>query len=191
MVHRRLRIAIASTLLLAAGAAACAAQDVPVAQEIACSDSFECGAVAYCAKPSCSAPRGRCEPRPSFCDDQQAPTCGCDGVNYWNDCLRQKNGIPAFSPGECTSQYPPCGGFRGTACQTAGALCAHLVLTGANNCDPSNSGACWVLPPRCPADAGGEQWESCGLRPEPCLDTCEAIRAERPFRMPVFPTACP
>jgi hypothetical protein len=198
MDSRRDGIAIAAALLAAAGAAACSVQEVPVAREIPgggseipCSDSMECGPVAYCAKPSCSASQGRCELRPVECGEDAGTTCGCDGVNYWNDCLRRQNGVAFSAAGECTTTFASCGGFHGMGCPAAGAFCARLGLTGNGSCDPGVPGVCWVLPTRCPLDDGGQLWESCGSRPPICAGICEAIRAERPYRVPFDPTACP
>jgi hypothetical protein len=174
----------------------CGVDDVVVARQTAesmngpCMDSLDCSPVAFCAKPTCGAAEGECQPRPVLCDDQSATMCGCDGVNYWNDCLRRQNGIPASTPGECGGPYAPCGGHRGTACPTAGALCARLAPGSAGYCDPELAGVCWVLPPECPPDDGGTLWQSCGQRPSFCVDVCQAIRSETPFRLPFGPS-CP
>ncbi len=167
----------------------CNTEDVVVAQDFtqpmggACTDTLDCGPVAFCAKPSCGAPHGECQLRPVLCDEASAVTCGCDGVNYWNDCLRRQNGIAAMVPGQCTAQYVTCGGRRGTACPTAGAFCARLLPGGSGPCDPGLAGACWVLPPHCTGgDAGAAEWESCGSRSSSCVDICSAIRSEAPYR---------
>jgi hypothetical protein len=184
-------------LALSAGVAAgCSVDDVIVSRDMPqamggpCSDSFGCAPEAFCAKPSCGAPQGQCQLRPVFCDTGPSPVCGCDGVNYWNDCLRQQNGVPAMDPVECRVQYASCGGRRGMACSTAGAHCARLAPGGVDICDPALGGVCWVLPPSCPDNDGGPLWESCDPKPPVCVDLCEAIRSERPFRMPFGPS-CP
>jgi hypothetical protein len=195
MHHRWLEIAIASALLPALAGAACSVQDVVVAHEVGgnmdgpCLDSYQCNPVAYCAKPSCGAREGRCELRPVACEDGLDAACGCDGVNYWNDCLRRQTGASASAPGECSS--PSCGGFRGMPCQLAGAYCARLFIAGSGMCDPATPGACWVLPPQCPTDDGGALWQSCFERQGTCVDICEAIRAERPYRMSLVAPSCP
>jgi hypothetical protein len=195
MGNRRLGIAIAVALLGAAGVgAACSVEDVIVAQDFAggaggpCSDSVDCLPVEFCSKTSCTAPRGRCEIRPVDCDDQQQTTCGCDGVNYWNDCLRRQNAVAAGTGTECAVLLTPCGGFRGTPCPEGGARCARIVPGPGDVCDPGVPGVCWMLPQRCPADDGGSLWETCGSRPPMCTSFCEAIHAERPFRMASSPT---
>jgi hypothetical protein len=156
-----------------------------------CVDTLDCGPLAFCAKPSCGAAQGECQLRPDLCDETPATTCGCDGVNYWNDCLRRQNGISASVAGECTVQYAMCGGHRGMACPTAGALCAKLVPGGAVPCDPEMAGVCWVLPPHCPAgDGGAAAWQGCSPRSAPCADVCLAIRSEAPYRQASAAT-CP
>ncbi len=167
---------------------ACGGKDVVVARDTAptmggpCKDIHDCLAVEFCSKPSCTAAEGQCQPRPVMCGGESSSTCGCDGVNYWNDCLRRQSGIAASVPGECTDEYFVCGGHKGTACPTAGALCARFVLDNSGACDPALAGVCWRLPPQCPSDDGGAVWQSCGPRPPQCLDACRAIRAETPFR---------
>jgi hypothetical protein len=177
-------------------AGGCSVQDVVVARDMPeamggpCADSIDCSPVAFCAKASCGAAQGECQPRPVLCDDTSATTCGCDGVNYWNDCLRQQNGIAASAPGECRTPYASCGGHRGTACPTAGARCAKLAPGSVGICDPELAGVCWMLPPSCPSEDAGPLWQSCGPRPPQCVDVCTAIRAETPFRLPFGPS-CP
>jgi hypothetical protein len=173
--------------VVAALCGACSVQDVVVARYMTegmggpCNDSTDCDPVAFCAKTSCDALQGQCQLRPIVpCGDEQLPVCGCDGVSYWNDCLRQQLGIASSIQNQCTAPYAPCGGRKGTACPTAGALCARLV---ADQCDPEMGGACWVLPPQCPpAEDGGALWQSCFQRPPMCADVCRAIRSEAPFR---------
>jgi hypothetical protein len=186
----------AAALMVAASAAACSVQEVPVAREVAggpCSDTMECSPAAYCAKPWCGASQGRCEPRPVECGEDAGTMCGCDGVNYWNDCLRRQSGVATSTPGECPAQVAySCGGFRGMACPpAAGTFCARLDPAASGSCDPGVPGVCWVLPRQCPVDDAGALWESCGSRPPMCVGKCEAIRAERPYRVPFDPTACP
>jgi hypothetical protein len=183
--YEHARVSGVAGALLAGLCCSCSVDDVVIARTMTegmggpCMDSTDCDPVAFCAKASCDAPQGQCQLRPIVCDDEQLPTCGCDGVSYWNDCLRQQLGIAASTSGQCTAPYAACGGRRGTACPTAGALCARLVV---DQCDPAMAGECWVLPPRCPADAGPAVWLSCYPRPPMCADVCTAIRSELPYR---------
>ena len=36
-----------------------------------------------------------------MCEEAPQPVCGCDGITYWNDCLRRAAGITAKRFGEC------------------------------------------------------------------------------------------
>jgi hypothetical protein len=183
--HEIAWVSSVAAALLAGLCCTCGVDDVVIARTMTegmggpCMDSTDCDPVAFCAKASCDAPQGQCLLRPIVCDDGQLPTCGCDGVSYWNDCLRQQLGIAASTSGQCTATYAACGGRKGTACPTAGALCARLV---ADQCDPAMEGECWVLPPRCPADGGAAVWQTCYPRPPMCADVCSAIRSELPYR---------
>jgi hypothetical protein len=185
-------LAVSAAALLAAGAiGACAVQDVIVARDQApdggigapCVESNECGPLGYCQKPSCDAPEGRCESLPVLCDNRASPVCGCDGVNYWNDCLRRRGSVEAMTPGECPTTLLPCGGRHDVPCPVAGAVCAKLSSRRTDPCIAPPGGVCWVLPDECPApDAGVMLWESCGRFPAECTDTCSALRSERPYQ---------
>ena len=186
----RNRALVALTLGLTWG---CGETNVVVASEqrrdsgpIACANEADCNPIAFCAKSSCDDPEGQCQQRPIVCDDQPMPVCGCDGVNYWNDCMRRRGGVAASNAGECTTHFALCGGVKGTACPAQGAFCAKL-LPSAVPCSSAMSGVCWVLPPQCPQDDAGAVWASCGFH-RACLDTCSAIRTETPFRSP---SSCP
>ena len=179
-----LRALVALTLGSSSG---CGEMNVVVASEQRrdggggdCTSAPECNPVAFCGKPSCDAPTGQCEQRPIVCDDHAAPVCGCDGVNYWNDCMRRREGVAASNTGECTTYFALCGGIKGTACPAQGAFCAKL-LSNAGQCLPASAGVCWVLPAQCPQDDAGAVWQSCGPHRD-CLGTCSAIRTEAPFR---------
>jgi hypothetical protein len=133
----------------------------------------------FCSKQSCVAPTGQCQQRPLTCDN--APenggplVCGCDGVNYWNDCLRRADGVASTSlmsqcmgspSAECDGGVPP-----HTTCPVSDAFC--FVPCGAT------VGTCWVLPDECPGDAGVSDWESCNPQ-HTCDDLCTAIQSGIP-----------
>jgi hypothetical protein len=180
----------AVALVVAFVASACGAKDVVVAQEVEagprpCASDLECRKDDYCAKASCTAIEGVCERRPATCPDDGAPVCGCDGITYWNDCLRRQVGVAAATQGAC----PPgvaaaCGGPMNAPCANPKASCARLLPPGP--CPPDVKGACWIMPATCaPAPPA---WIPCGPQTQ-CVDTCSAIRSGMPAREP--PQGCP
>jgi hypothetical protein len=181
-------------LLLAPGAG-CAPQDVVVADRIGpgggggaggtagCAINEDCGPAGLCARASCADPVGRCEARPLSCASDQAPSCGCDGVSYWNDCLRRQSGVTASVPGQCAQGAMACGGPGKIPCELEGTTCAQLQFA-KGPCDEGAPGTCWVLPAACPPDPGNSAWEPCGPPPpRPCVTVCEAIQAGVPHRL--------
>ncbi len=168
-----------------------------------CTTNDECGLSSFCERITCGDATGVCQVRPTFCEDLRAETCGCNGVTFWNDCLRRQRGEAAAVPGLCTSAS--CGGPMKKPCDFYGAYCARLLPQPDAMCDgpikDMIDGFCWVLPQNCPAeDAGGPpgvpkdpRWVSCmGPHPPPmdCLSTCDAIRSQEPRRAPAM-MECP
>jgi len=145
-----------------------------------CDDDRECGPAGFCDKRTCGERRGHCEKRPAFCDGTPAPVCGCDGVTYWNDCLRKSRGQRSAFPGECpVEQAATCGEKSGRGCPPA-SVCAKLAPLG--GCSPDVAGYCWAVPAACPPTSGVDRFVRCGP-PDPapaCVDLCAAIRAGAP-----------
>jgi hypothetical protein len=138
-----------------------------------CSNNDGCLGGQFCEKPACGA-LGRCVAQPPFCDGESRPECGCDGVTYWNDCLRRQAGQSMRERGPCVSPRPcdtttPCGGE---------AICARIV-------DPSQcvgvvpAGACFVLPANSCEGFMPDHFYECGSTMTQCLDACGAIRSGR------------
>ena len=172
-------------LLLVLSVAGCAPVDVVVAEVPQepdggrpplpgpCALNSDCPPDSFCERPDCSTPVGHCRPRPVFCDDGVGVVCGCNGVNYWNDCLRRAQGIGAKVEGECTTAAS-CGGPSGATCPDPRASCARL-LPEASSCTADPQGTCWVVPATCPSSGEGA-WSPCAGGA--CVDTCAAIRSK-------------
>jgi hypothetical protein len=152
---------------------------------IVCGDLFDCPAYWYCLKNSCSDATGVCEPRPVFCPWDPFPVCGCNGVTYWNDCLRQQLGSAASTPGECQVNAVPCN--VGQDCGFPGAGCARLLFPDQECPEPESEpgpGTCWAIPPDCNEVPDEQRWRHCPFPEDPpgyippCVNTCWAIRSE-------------
>jgi hypothetical protein len=151
-----------------------------------CTSNADCGPTDLCARHDCDAAAGHCEPLPLSCGAEEGNVCGCDGVSYWNDCLRKQAGTTASTPGRCDKNARKCGGPMHQECPIEGASCAQLQGPPGPCLDPLAPGVCWLLPAACPpaTDTG---WEPCGQAspmppPMPCVPLCEAIRAGTPHR---------
>ncbi len=146
-----------------------------------CAGASECRAGQFCEKPTCGATLGRCMQRPAACPGEGPPQCGCDGVTYWNECLRRRAGVEAnLEPGECSNPV---------ACdQCPGAYCAKRVYS-PTECSGTVAGACFVLP-EVACVGPGPSFTPCG-GPMQCLDHCAAIRSEQPMLILPRGVVCP
>lgn len=153
----------------------------PTASLTRCVDLNDCPVGSFCERAACGDSAGVCQPFPSVCDDDEHPVCGCDGITYFNDCLRQAAGVSFNHPDVCrvgTTCIDPNGCPSGTEC-------GHLLgLEGdPRSCAPGAAGNCWVLPAMCPRPTRAERWNECTPNPGglPCIDTCQAIRSGRSY----------
>jgi hypothetical protein len=190
-IARRVRVAavgLAACLALAA-AASCSSGDVilatiPASDDSGSSEPLRCGSISdcpsgeYCGKVACGDTTGTCELYPAECANLvHRAVCGCDGITYFDDCLRQASGTESSTEGPCwLGSARTCGGASGGTCPQ-GATCAHLGGFGPGTCDPSTEGTCWVIPATCPPPSQSyDEWVSCqGGFQAPCVDTCNAI----------------
>ena len=144
-----------------------------------CRSNGDCAPNEYCERATCGSPGGGCQLRPIFCPTDRDTVCGCDGVTYWNDCLRQQRGANFAAPGEC-KVAAKC--RLSVECPGPAADCARIV-PGDQPCPPDLIGSCWVLPDICPPpSAEGPMLRECGP-PNACRTPCDAIRSGAPHRM--------
>ncbi len=146
-----------------------------------CMTDHDCLAIELCARTTCSDVTGVCARRPTLCDNGLKPVCGCDGVTYWNDCLRKQSGASTSTAGECSGSFAACGGVSNMECPT-GATCNRLVPGPGNDCNLSPVGACWVLPDECPASSSVPPLKGCPPDPPTCTDVCAAIESGNPYQ---------
>ncbi len=137
----------------------------------------DCPANQYCDKAACGDTTGTCTAYPTDCEGvAHRPVCGCDGITYFDDCLRKAAGIESSSDQPCWPGVAvTCGGPAG-GCPD-GSLCFQVVGFAPGPCAPDIPGTCWVVPPTCPPpSAGADMWLTCPDQPgAKCLDTCTAI----------------
>jgi hypothetical protein len=133
-----------------------------------------------CDKPGCDATAGFCKPYPPFCDPNPRPVCGCDGITYWNDCIRVQSHARLAATEQCFDTACTC--EVASDCNVPYASCGHLLPPNAM-CGHA-MGACWVLPSECDPAADPKRWHECkppdGATPM-CVDTCTAIKTEHSY----------
>jgi hypothetical protein len=149
--------------------------------ERSCRFSSDCEGTEFCSKEVCGG-IGRCELLPAVCDNDRKPVCGCDGITYWNDCLRQSNSITGSTSGACDStRARSCGGPQKATCPNEAHYCAKR-LRESSQCMPDPFGVCWAVPSDCGDQADeSNRWRRCGAPEDECLDACNVIKSEQPY----------
>jgi hypothetical protein len=85
-----------------------------------------CPAGQYCLTSGCDAKVGLCEPIAQDECETSNPECGCNGMTYYNACVRQTAGVGRLAPGACdlgtarTCDKP-------SECEVPNASCAAIV----------------------------------------------------------------
>jgi hypothetical protein len=167
-----------------------------------CVDNRDCSATTFCSRKGCGDLGGTCEARPVVCEEGPMPVCGCDGITYWNDCLRRTVGTSLARPGECSDTALLCGmgghkdgpgssGGPGSEGCPFGSFCARLLPPDIGTsvmCPFDVTGTCWALPAICPEHGGPDRWIHCDPSKSFCTSTCEAIRTGDPHKRA---TSCP
>jgi hypothetical protein len=137
-----------------------------------CTQPSDCPSGTFCERSACGDAAGTCELYPTDCTNVEKPVCGCDGILYFNDCLRRASGATASTPGMCKLENAvTCAGKQGLACPT-GTVCGRLV--GMGPCANDAIGTCWVVPDQCPAP-GQARFDLCGGGAE-CRGLCDAVK---------------
>ncbi|MBL8914948.1 MAG: hypothetical protein JNM17_29855 [Archangium sp.] len=139
-----------------------------------CTKNEDCLGGQFCSKPNeqCAAPLGVCRQRPISCTGEHMPECGCDGVTYFNRCLRENAGVSMREPGPCRNARR-CDTV--SACDS-GQYCFRIAFM-PQECGMNVSGACWVLPDtQC---IGGPTFVPCGGGM--CVGVCDAVRRQQPM----------
>ena len=114
---------------------------------------------------------GACKPRPSVCDGQLQPVCGCDGKFHNNDCEAAVAGTDVNNAGGCPipTGFFACGP---SACDRATQVCIDFKSGG------SDFFRCQELPFECrsnPTCACAQQFGCDMCKETPGLTmTCEA-----------------
>jgi hypothetical protein len=211
-VKRALVLAVLSVALALLGiAVACGSNPITVATievgakcEITdAGDAGEpCPTGQFCSTPTTlceSKDAAVCEPIGEDACASSGPECGCDGISYYNECLRQSAHVSLKSAGPCTFSAAPCG--PQISCPVDSASCARIlevVLPSFGDVGPELGdasreflgdaapscatfeqglarvfGACWVLPESCPSPASRTVVGVCDPK---CIDDCSAIR---------------
>jgi hypothetical protein len=148
----------------------------------------------FCSRLSCGSTEGQCEAIGSPGCEASGYECGCDGITYYNSCVRQQAQVSRATPGQCGPGMHVIGCQLRDGCKPAHAGCGILAPITLNlptglpldmdagsafeqTCQnmPPFSGAqiCWALPDTCPSSGAPLVQEPCPGAA--CVPDCIAL----------------
>lgn len=154
--------------------AACGPVDLQLVTDAgaaSCRTNDDCPGDSFCDRAACTDVEGVCTVRPPVCTDADTrPECGCDGVVYWNRCLREASGVSLAKQDLLCPQPRRCSAT--TPCPDD-AWCAFIIHP--DQCGMPLEGACFALPDTCEHDDVFE-FAACGA-PQQCITACPALKS--------------
>ena len=143
-----------------------------------CVVAGDCAEGSFCDKKDCDDRQGVCEPHPALCGNEEHVVCGCDGVTYFNDCLRRAAGVAPLREGDCSGEARTCD--ANNPCP-GGATCAVLLGFDVGSCSSTAHGTCWAVPSTCPEPHSTDRWSACDANGMSCANTCVAIQTGKTY----------
>lgn len=147
-----------------------------------CTDNSDCHGDQFCEKHGCGDTHGDCHQKPLCMGiDEYEPVCGCNGVTYWNDCLRKLDGANFKEMDQCDAAKS-CN-VASDCSQGPWATCARVSQV---SCPTSGApGVCWATPAVCP---GGQSTNAQSCAGGACMDLCSALKSQQPA---LLKSSCP
>jgi hypothetical protein len=158
-----------------------------------CQSTADCSSGYYCSKQLCGDAQGSCVLQPFPDEVSSENVCGCNGITFWNDSLRQWYGISSSTLGPCNSTPHTC--MRDQDCAFRDAICTHLLSPDGMCGSSPGPGRCWVIPRDC-STADALQYQVCSppngaSGPQLCVTKCQAIQSRHPFAQLSQDQLCP
>jgi hypothetical protein len=147
-----------------------------------CSANDGCRPALYCKKVGCGPVDllGKCAARPTTCQFEDNPICGCDGFTYLNVCLAEMNGQNvAAQAGICQDGVAIKCVPGDKACDARPNSTCGVIIADHNECVSMNPpGKCWVIPSDCIPT--GTHYDSCNGT-DKCIHTCDVVKDQTPY----------